>query len=208
MKKLLLALLFVVSFVTGWGQFDPNLVVAFRASNPQFNDAIFPIIPSFHYVTVTFNLTIDATARQQGPDGTGADIYIGLPGSMNPSITESSFTVFQNGLVTSSLNALAIDYSQPSSGIVTVDFANFKVAMNNQVTVPITVSFLANSLGNYGLRMDSIDWIANGNHYETQLYGAGFVAGQAPVSTNPIPEPWTYGAIFGLAALGLALKRR
>lgn len=117
----------------------------------------------------------------------GGDISFGPQSNAS---TTFNFVVYKDGVnVNSSITSSSTSFSVPSTGVVTHGSGSFTVQENNEITVPVKVTFVGNglSLGSYAVGLDSVKW--GTSVASSSLQTTGFMTGNLDWRTNTIQLP-------------------
>jgi hypothetical protein len=144
------------------------------------------------------------------------DVLFGTSSSGQPSFTRASFSFYRNGIEYAfpydgaAIYDPIVHYDVPSSGVVisNVPWSTFELNTNNMIVIPVTVEFLfpSGSMDAYGVKINTVSWMANGIEFTTAITGDYLTAGSVP--SGAIPEPWAYAVILGILTLGFTAWRR
>jgi hypothetical protein len=147
--------------------------------------------------SAVFNVSVTAV---------GKDVNFGLAGSSTPMFSvaaptgnaTTSLAVYKNGSIdyssTLNLNGLSnydtnstvtASYSQPTNTTVSTDGKSFTLAQNQNVTIPVTFTWLVKNPGanTYAAQMQGINYEVSGSAKTTTTFMAGQTAWRTP-STN------------------------
>jgi hypothetical protein len=116
--------------------------------------------------------TYTASFTLQVQSGSSGAVF-GLPGSNMPAVASNGtfIAINRNGVPTTMSNAAIVSYSAPSNAVPNTNGASFSVPANQQVTIPITVSFFVGNPGAnvYSVQLNAIRWspISAAQSYQT-----------------------------------------
>ncbi len=117
----------------------------------------------------------------------GGDIAFGPQSNAS---TTFNFVVYKDGVnVNSSITSSSTSFSVPSTGVVTHASGSFTVQENNEITVPVKVTFVGNglALGSYAVGLDSVKW--GTSVASSSLQTTSFMTGNLDWRTNTIQLP-------------------
>lgn len=200
--KTLVVLAFAVSTAVSFGQ----TVLFSSIGTPSFTTHILDPYPAkTAFYVATFNLQITAI---------GGDVVLPVFTFADTNTPNNlgfiSATIYQNGTPYSELSWASFNIV---TGTTSIDsFGRMVVRNGESTTIEMSLLFGVSdpTMQAYGIKVNSLSYaFGAGNPIDLSfaLTGQEWTAGSVPLSA--IPEPSTYAAIFGAAALGLAfLKRR
>lgn len=204
MKTLIILLVFAVSAAVSC---NAQAVFGF-ASQPSITSTLISngVNPDFSILSATFNMSI----------GAQSDVHINLPSSASSAF---AFSVYKNGAKDSTTPYEGIiNYTQPTGTTLSGDGRYFTIAQNQSITIPVTFTFdtkdVFGNSNSFAVQIESISWFPDGSSMTIVDFGSnpgwrttsiGGLGGLVNSTNEPaIPEPSTYSAIIGFAALGLA----
>lgn len=135
-------------------------------------------------VTATFNVKLRAV---------GSDMIFGTQAASST----FNFAIYNGGTATTYAVASSTSFTIPTSGVITSGLATgqaFKLAENNEVTVPVTFIFQdrnasgvqnISTLGAYAVGLQSVNWAAEGESTSSSNFMAGMTEWRTSTVTLP-----------------------